>query len=46
MMREAKNPSLKLTEHIQIRRFSRQRHRSGGQSRLAIQSGSSHAGAG
>jgi hypothetical protein len=46
MMREAKNPSLKLAEHIQIRRFSGQRNRRGGESRLAIQSGSPHAGAG
>jgi hypothetical protein len=46
MMREAKNPSLKLAEHVQIRRFGGQRHRSGGESRLAIQSGSSHASAG
>jgi len=46
MMGEAKNPALKFAQHIQIRRFSSQRHCSGGQRSLAIQSRSAYAGAG
>ena len=46
MMRETKDSALELAEDVQVWGFGSERHRGCGERRLAIQSGSSHAGAG